>query len=150
MAAAEAEKRRWLQAVLAGAGLGRGPAGRADALQRAHACRSPASCNDPMGHHLTALNLPATGRCAGWPELTATAVAAVGKGPGVAAQLLADVAWSVSPAAQFAAHRPQRRALQALAAGIVSTRELDLDDAARDLGPRAQACPAALCAGGGH
>ncbi|MEO3690865.1 sensor histidine kinase [Roseateles paludis] len=135
MAAAEAEKRRWLQAVLAERVSGE--ALLAEQTRYSERMQIARELHDLMGHHLTALNLHLQ---LGDALLTRAdrdgAAQAVGKAQGVAAQLLADVRESVSQ--QRSSQRIDlSAALQALAAGIVSTRiELDLDDAARDLGPR--------------
>ncbi len=137
MAAAEAEKRRWLQAVLAERLSAE--ALLAEQLRYSERMEIARELHDLMGHHLTALNLhlqlgsALLGRGDG-----AGTTQAVGKAQQVAAQLLADVREAVSQ--QRGSQRIDlSAALQALAEGIVSTRvELDLvGDAARDLGPRA-------------
>ena len=136
MAAAEAEKRRWLQAVLAEQMAG----AHLLAPQRRSRPRMPRPRppHDLMGHHLTALNLQLQLGNALLARADASGAGqALDRAQGVAAQLLADVRESVSQ------QRDSQRidlsaALQALAEGIASTRiELDVDDAARDLGPRA-------------
>jgi signal transduction histidine kinase len=91
-----------------------------------------------MGHHLTALNLQLQlGGALLARSDAGGAGQAMGRAEGVAAQLLADVREAVSQ--QRSSQRIDlSAALDALAAGIASTRiELTLDDAARDLGPRA-------------
>lgn len=126
MAAAEAEKRRWLQAVLA------------EQMRYSERMQIARELHDLMGHHLTALNLQLQLGGALLARADSGAAAqALGRAEGVAAQLLADVREAVSQ--QRSSQRIDlSAALQALAEGIASTRiELALDEAARDLGPRA-------------
>ncbi|CAM3743714.1 sensor histidine kinase [Roseateles saccharophilus] len=135
MAAAEAEKRRWLQAVLAERLSGEQLL--AEQMRYSERMQIARELHDLMGHHLTALNLQLQlGGALLAREDKPGAGQALGRAQGVAAQLLADVRESVSQQ-----RRSQRidlsAALQALAEGIASTRiELALDEAARDLGPR--------------
>ena len=137
MAAAEAEKRRWLQAVLAERVSGE--ALLAEQTRYSERMQIARELHDLMGHHLTALNLHLQLGDALLARADRDGAAqAVGKAQRRGRQqLLADVRESVSQ--QRSSQRIDlSAALQALAAGIVSTRiELDLDDAARDLGPRA-------------
>ncbi|RZJ10183.1 MAG: sensor histidine kinase [Rubrivivax sp.] len=136
MAAAEAEKRRWLQAVLAEQLSGEHLL--AEQMRYSERMQIARELHDLMGHHLTALNLQLQlgnallARCD-----SSGAGKALDRAQSVAAQLLADVRESVSQ--QRSSQRIDlSAALQALAEGIASTRiELQLDDAARDLGPRA-------------
>ena len=103
-----------------------------------------------MGHHLTALNLHLQLGDALLARADRDGAARPWAGPRRGSQLLADVRESVSQ--QRSSQRIDlSAALQALAAGIVSTRiELDLDDAARDLGPRAAQALLRCVRGGGH
>lgn len=135
MAAAEAEKRRWLQAMLAE----KLSAERLQAEQLRYAERMlmARELHDVVGHHLTALNLQLQLGSALLQRADAEGAAqAVEKAQGSAARLLADVRAAVSQ------ERSSQRidlseALQALAQGIASTRiELDIAPAARDLSPR--------------
>ena len=136
MAAAEAEKRRWLQAMLAE----RLSAEQllVEQMRYTERMQIARELHDLMGHHLTALNLQLQ---LGGALLARAdqpgAGQALGRAQGVAAQLLADVRQAVSQ--QRSSQRIDlSAALQTLAEGIGSTRiELQLDDAARDLGPRA-------------
>ncbi|MFG6468095.1 sensor histidine kinase [Roseateles sp. BYS87W] len=135
MAAAESEKRRWLQAVLAEQTAGEQLL--AEQMRYSERMTIARELHDLMGHHLTALNLQLQlGGALLARNDTGGAGQAMSRAEGVAAQLLADVREAVSQ------QRSSRRinlsaALQALAEGIASTRiELTLDDAARDLGPR--------------
>jgi len=136
MAAAEAEKRRWLQAVLAEQMAGEHLL--AEQMRYSERMQIARELHDLMGHHLTALNLQLQ---LGGALLARTdaggAAQALDRAQGVAAQLLADVREAVSQ--QRSSQRIDlSAALQALAEGIASTRiELVLDEAARDLGPRA-------------
>lgn len=136
MAAAEAEKRRWLQAVLAEQMAGE--ALLAEQMRYSERMQIARELHDLMGHHLTALNLQLQlGGALLAREDRSAAAQALARAEGVAAQLLADVREAVSQ--QRSSQRIDlSAALQALAEGIASTRiELRLDDAARDLGPRA-------------
>lgn len=139
MAAAEAEKRRWLQAVLAERLSGEQLL--AEQLRYSERVQIARELHDLMGHHLTALNLQLQ---LGGALLARAdqpgAGQALDRAQGVAAQLLADVREAVSQ--QRSSQRIDlSAALQALAdsieRGIASTRiELTLDDTVRDLGPR--------------
>ncbi len=136
MAAAEAEKRRWLQAVLAEQMAGEHLL--AEQMRYSERMQIARELHDLMGHHLTALNLQLQLGNALLARADADGAGqALDRAQGVAAQLLADVRESVSQ------QRDSQRidlsaALQALAEGIASTRiELAVGDAARDLGPRA-------------
>ncbi|KQV88237.1 sensor histidine kinase [Pelomonas sp. Root1237] len=136
MAAAEGEKRRWLQAVLAEQMSGEHLL--AEQMRYNERMQIARELHDLMGHHLTALNLQLQlGGALLAREDTSGAGQAMGRAEGVAAQLLADVREAVSQ--QRSSQRIDlSAALQALAEGIASMRiELTLDDAARDLGPRA-------------
>ncbi|MBV8034554.1 histidine kinase [Roseateles sp.] len=136
MAAAEAEKRRWLQAVLAEQMAGEQLL--AEQLRYSERMQIARELHDLMGHHLTALNLQLQlGGALLARADSGGAGQALGRAQGVAAQLLADVREAVSQ--QRSSQRIDlSAALQALAEGIASTRiELKLDEAARDLGPRA-------------
>lgn len=136
MAAAEAEKRRWLQAVLAEQMAGEHLL--AEQMRYSERMQIARELHDLMGHHLTALNLQLQLGNALLARADATGAGlAMERAQGVAAQLLADVRESVSQ--QRSSQRIDlSAALQALAEGIASTRiELTVDDAARDLGPRA-------------
>jgi two-component system sensor histidine kinase DesK len=136
MAAAEGEKRRWLQAVLAERLSGEQLL--AEQMRYSERMQIARELHDLMGHHLTALNLQLQlGGALLARADAAGAGQAMGRAEGVAAQLLADVRDAVSQQ-----RRSQRidlsAALTALAEGIASTRiELVLDETARDLGPRA-------------
>lgn len=135
MAAAEAEKRRWLQAMLAE----KLSAEHLQAAQLRYAERAlmARELHDVVGHHLTALNLQLQlGEALlqrAEPEPAAQAVARARQS---AEQLLADVRAAVS--AERASQRIDlSEALQALAAGINHPRiSLDIAPAARDLSPR--------------
>jgi signal transduction histidine kinase len=136
MAAAEAEKRRWLQAVLAEQMAGEHLL--AEQMRYSERMQIARELHDLMGHHLTALNLQLQlGGALLARQDASGAGQAMGRAEGVAAQLLADVREAVSQ--QRSSQRIDlSAALKALAEGIASTRiELALDDAARDLGPRA-------------
>lgn len=140
MAAAEGEKRRWLQAVLAERLSGEQLL--AEQMRYSERMQIARELHDLMGHHLTALNLQLQlGGALLAREDKPGAGQALARAQGVAAQLLADVRESVSQ--QRSSQRIDlSAALQALAdsleKGIASTRvELALDAAARDLGPRA-------------
>ncbi|MGM9482605.1 sensor histidine kinase [Roseateles sp. NT4] len=136
MAAAEAEKRRWLQAVLAEQMAGEHLL--VEQMRYSERMQIARELHDLMGHHLTALNLQLQlGGALLARQDTPGAGQAMGRAEGVAAQLLSDVREAVSQ--QRSSQRIDlSAALQALAEGIASTRiELALDDAARDLGPRA-------------
>ncbi len=136
MAAAEGEKRRWLQAVLAERLSGEQLL--AEQTRYSERMQIARELHDLMGHHLTALNLQLQLGGALLARADSGAAAqALGRAEGVAAQLLADVREAVSQ--QRSSQRIDlSAALQALAEGIASTRiELALDEAARDLGPRA-------------
>lgn len=136
MAAAEAEKRRWLQAVLAEQMAGEQLL--AEQMRYSERMQIARELHDLMGHHLTALNLQLQLGGALLARSDAGGAAqALDRAQGVAAQLLADVREAVSQ--QRSSQRIDlSAALQALAEGIASTRiELVLDEAARDLGPRA-------------
>ncbi len=136
MAAAEAEKRRWLQAMLAE----RISAEQLQAEQLRYAERLTLAreLHDVFGHHLTALNLQLQlGSALLARQDSAGASQAVEKAREGAAQLLADVREAVSEQRQLS-RIDLSAALQALADGIASTRiELDIAEAARDLSPRA-------------
>lgn len=139
MAAAEAEKRRWLQAVLAEQRSGEHLL--AEQMRYSERMQIARELHDLMGHHLTALNLQLQLGGALLARTDATGAGqALDRAQGVAAQLLADVREAVSQ--QRSSQRIDlSAALQALVdgieKGIASTRiELALDDAARDLGPR--------------
>ncbi|MBW8846988.1 MAG: hypothetical protein JF607_18640 [Burkholderiales bacterium] len=136
MAAAEGEKRRWLQAVLAEQMSGEHLL--AEQMRYSERMQIARELHDLMGHHLTALNLQLQlGGALLAREDKPGAGQALDRAQGVAAQLLADVREAVSQ--QRSSQRIDlSAALQALAEGIASTRiELALDGAARDLGPRA-------------
>jgi two-component system, NarL family, sensor histidine kinase DesK len=136
MAAAEAEKRRWLQALLAEQMAGEHLL--AEQMRYSERMQIARELHDLMGHHLTALNLQLQLGNALLARADASGAGlAMERAQGVAAQLLADVRESVSQ--QRSSQRIDlSAALQALAEGIASTRiELAVDDAARDLGPRA-------------
>ncbi|MBV8603415.1 MAG: ATP-binding protein [Pelomonas sp.] len=135
MAAAEAEKRRWLQVMLAE----RVSAEQllAEQLRYAERLALAREFHDVFGHHLTALNLQLQlGSALLQREDATSAAQAVERAREGAARLLDDVREAVS------AQRSSRRidlsaALEALASGVESTRvELAVADAARDLSPR--------------
>lgn len=135
MAAAEAEKRRWLQAMLAE----KLSAERLQAEQLRYAERAlmARELHDVVGHHLTALNLQLQLGGALLQRADAEGAAqAVEKARGSAERLLADVREAVT--AERASQRIDlSEALLTLAQGIASTRiELDIAEAARDLSPR--------------
>lgn len=135
MAAAEAEKRRWLQAVLAERLSGEQLL--AEQMRYSERMQIARELHDLMGHHLTALNLQLQlGGALLARADAAGAGQAMSRAEGVAAQLLADVRAAVSQ--QRSSQRIDlSAALAALAEGIASTRiELSVDDSARDLGPR--------------
>lgn len=140
MAAAEGEKRRWLQAVLAERLSGEQLL--AEQMRYSERMQIARELHDLMGHHLTALNLQLQlGGALLARDDSPNATQALARAEGVAAQLLADVREAVSQ--QRSSQRIDlSAALQALAEGIergiAHTRiELALDEAARDLGPRA-------------
>ncbi len=135
MAAAEAEKRRWLQAMLAERLSAE--ALQAEQLRYNERTLMARELHDVVGHHLTALNLQLQLGSALLQRSDADGAAqAVDKAREGAARLLADVREAVSQ------QRSSRRidlssALQVLADSIASTRvELDIDADARDLSPR--------------
>ena len=135
MAAAEAERRRWLQAMLAERLSAE--ALQAEQLRYSERTLMARELHDVVGHHLTALNLQLQlGSALLHRHETEGAALAVEKAREGAARLLADVREAVSQ------QRSERRidlstALQALADGIASTRvELDIAADARDLSPR--------------
>ncbi|MEJ6007962.1 histidine kinase [Paucibacter sp. AS339] len=135
MAAAEAEKRRWLQVMLAE----RVSAEHLQAEQLRYNERTlmARELHDVVGHHLTALNMQLQlGSALLQRGKGDDASQAVGKARECAAQLLADVRAAVSQ--QRSSQRIDlSAALQALAEGIALTRiELDIAPAARDLSPR--------------
>jgi len=135
MAAVEAEKRRWLQVMLAE----RMSAEQLQAEQMRYSERTlmARELHDVVGHHLTALNLQLQLSSALLQRQDASgAAAAVDRAQSSAAQLLADVREAVSQ--QRSSQRIDlSSALQALAEGVASTRiELRIAPAARDLGPR--------------
>jgi signal transduction histidine kinase len=136
MGAAEAEKRRWLQAVLAERLSGEQLL--AEQMRYSERMEIARELHDLMGHHLTALNLQLQlGGALLAREDSGSAAQALSRAQGVAAQLLADVREAVSQQRQ-SQRIDLSAALHALADGIASTRiELALDEAARDLGPRA-------------
>ena len=136
MAAAETEKRRWLQTVLAEKMAGEHLL--AEQMRYSERMQIARELHDLMGHHLTALNLQLQlGGALLARSDAGSAGQALDRAQGVAAQLLADVREAVSQQ-RSSQHIDLSAALQALAEGIASTRiELTLDDAARDLGPRA-------------
>jgi len=136
MAAAEAEKRRLLQVMLAERLSAEQLQG--EQLRYAERLSLARELHDVFGHHLTALNLQLQlGSALLARSDAAGASQAVERAREGAAQLLAEVREAVS------AQRAQGRidlsaALRALADGIGSARvELDIADAARDLSPRA-------------
>jgi len=135
MAAAEAEKRRWLQLMLAERLSAE--ALQAEQLRYSERMLIARELHDVVGHHLTALNLQLQlGSALLQRSDREGAQQAVDKARAGAAQLLADVREAVSQ------QRGSRRidlstALLVLAEGIASTRiELDIAPDARDLGPR--------------
>lgn len=135
MAAAEAEKRRWLQAMLAE----RLSAEQLQAEQLRYNERTlmARELHDVVGHHLTALNLQLQLGSALLQRADADGAAlAVEKARGSAAHLLADVREAVSQ--QRSSQRIDlSTALQALADGIASSHiRLNIAPAARDLSPR--------------
>lgn len=136
MAANEAEKRRWLQVMLAEKTSGERL--QAEQLRYAERMVMARELHDVMGHHLTALNLhlQLSGALLQRAD-TDGARQAVEKAREGAARLLADVRAAVS--AERASQRIDlSAALTALAEGIASTQiTLELDEAARDLSPRA-------------
>ncbi len=135
MAAAEAEKRRWLQAMLAERLSAE--ALQAEQLRYGERLALARELHDVVGHHLTGLNLQLQLGSALLERADAPgATLAVARAQEGAAHLLADVREAVSQ--QRGARRIDlSAALQALADGIASTRiELDIADAARDLSPR--------------
>lgn len=135
LAAAEAERRRWFQAMLAEKDSGERL--QIEQLRYAERLSMARELHDVMGHHLTALNLHLQlGEALLQRQDAPGAAQAVGKARHGAAGLLAEVRAAVSR------ERDSQRinleaALRTLADGIVSTRiELDLDPVARDLSPR--------------
>jgi signal transduction histidine kinase len=135
MVAAEAEKRRWLQVMLAERLSGEQL--QAEQLRYSERAMMARELHDVVGHHLTALNLQLQlGSALLQRRDAGGAMLAVDKARENAAGLLADVREAVSQ--QRSAPRIDlTTALQALAEGIASTRiELDIAPAARDLGPR--------------
>ena len=135
MAAAEAEKRRWLQAMLAEKLSGEQL--QAEQLRYGERLALARELHDVVGHHLTGLNLQLQLGSALLARADAPgATLAVARAQAGAAHLLADVREAVSQ--QRGARRIDlSAALQALADGIASPRiELDIADAARDLSPR--------------
>jgi len=135
MAAAEAEKRRWLQVMLAERLSGEQLL--AEQLRYAERLSLARELHDVFGHHLTALNLQLQlGSALLQRDDASNAAQAVERAREGAARLLEDVREAVSQ------HRSSRRidlsaALDALATGVASTRvELAVDEAARDLSPR--------------
>jgi signal transduction histidine kinase len=136
MAAAEAEKRRWLQAMLAERLSAEHL--QAEQLRYAERLSLARELHDVFGHHLTALNLQLQlGSALLARNDTSGAQQAVERAREGAAQLLADVREAVSEQRSLS-RIDLSAALQALANGIGSTRiELDIAEAARDLSPRA-------------
>ncbi|WP_310385293.1 sensor histidine kinase [Roseateles sp.] len=135
MVAAEAEKRRWLQVMLAERLSGEQL--QAEQLRFSERAMMARELHDVVGHHLTALNLQLQlGSALLQRRDAGGALLAVDKARANAAGLLADVREAVSQ--QRSAPRIDlTSALQALADGIASTRiALDIAPAARDLGPR--------------
>ncbi len=135
MAAAEAEKRRWLQVMLAE----RLSAEQLQAEQLRYSERTlmARELHDVVGHHLTALNMQLQlGGALLQRHKTEGASQAVEKARECAAQLLADVRAAVSQ--QRSSQRIDlSAALHALAEGIALIRiELDIAPGARDLSPR--------------
>lgn len=135
LAAAETEKRRWLQAMLAEKRSAEQL--QAEQLRYSERALMARELHDIVGHHLTALNLQLQlGSALLQREDSAGAATAVDKARRSAELLLADVRAAVS------AERSTQRidlsaALQALAEGISSPRiTLALDDSVRDLSPR--------------
>ena len=136
MAAAEAEKRRWLQVMLAERLSAE--ALQAEQLRYSERMLMARELHDVVGHHLTALNLHLQlGSALLQRSDTSGAIQAVDKAREGAAHLLADVREAVSQ--QRSSQRIDlSTALRALAEGIASTRiELDIAADARDLSPRA-------------
>lgn len=136
MAAAEAEKRRWLQAMLAEKHSGERL--QVEQMRYAERMSMARELHDVMGHHLTALNLHLQLSEAllhrADPEAAALAVSKAREG---AAHLLQDVRAAVSRE-RASACIDLSAALHTLAEGIASTQiTLSLDEAARDLSPRA-------------
>jgi signal transduction histidine kinase len=135
MAASEAEKRRLLQVMLAERVSGE--ALLAEQTRYGERMQIARELHDLMGHHLAALSLHLQlGDALLTRDDRAGTAQALSKAQGVAAHLLADVREAVSQ--QRGSQRIDlSQALQALADGIVATRiELEMDDSARDLGPR--------------
>jgi len=135
MAAAESEKRRWLQAMLAE----RLSAEQLQAEQLRYNERTlmARELHDVVGHHLTALNLQLQLSSALLQRADGEGAAlAVDKARQSAANLLADVRQAVSQ--QRSSQRIDlSTALQALVDGIASTHiELTIAPSARDLSPR--------------
>jgi signal transduction histidine kinase len=136
MAAAEAEKRRWLQAMLAERLSAEHL--QAEQLRYAERLSLARELHDVFGHHLTALNLQLQlGSALLARQDAGGAQQAVERAREGAAQLLADVREAVSEQRSLS-RIDLSAALHALADGIGSTRiELDIAEAARDLSPRA-------------
>jgi two-component system sensor histidine kinase DesK len=135
MVSAEAEKRRWLQAMLAERLSGEQL--QAEQLRYSERALMARELHDVVGHHLTALNLQLQlGSALLQRRDPNGALLAVDKARDNAAGLLAAVREAVSQ--QRSAPRIDlTAALQALAEGIASCRiELDIAPAARDLSPR--------------
>lgn len=135
LAAAEAERRRWFQAMLAEKDSGERL--QIEQLRYAERLSMARELHDVMGHHLTALNLHLQlGEALLQRQDPDGAAQAVGKAKLGAAGLLAEVRAAVSR------ERESQRinleaALRTLADGIASTQiELSLDPVARDLSPR--------------
>lgn len=135
LAAAEAERRRWFQAMLAEKDSGERL--QVEQLRYAERLSMARELHDVMGHHLTALNLHLQLSDALLKRHDeAGAAQAVEKARLGAAGLLAEVRAAVSR------ERESQRinleaALRTLAEGIASTQiELSLDPVARDLSPR--------------
>ncbi len=135
MAALEAEKRRWLQVMLAEKRSAEQL--QAEQLRYAERLLLARELHDVVGHHLTALNLQLQlGEALLQRDDKGGAALAVHKAGASAAALLADVRAAVSQ------QRNSQRidlshALQALAAGIATPQiMLQLDAVAQDLSPR--------------
>ncbi|MBT9492646.1 MAG: ATP-binding protein [Paucibacter sp.] len=135
MVAAEAEKRRWLQVMLAERLSGEQL--QAEQLRYSERALMARELHDVVGHHLTALNLQLQlGSALLQRRDQGGALLAVDKARENAAGLLADVREAVSQQ-RLGPRIDLTTALQALADGIRSTRiALDIAPAARDLSPR--------------
>ncbi|MDC8785720.1 sensor histidine kinase [Roseateles koreensis] len=135
MAAVEAEKRRWLQVMLAE----QLSAEQLQAEQMRYHERTlmARELHDVVGHHLTALNLQLQLSSALLARTDVEGAAtAVDRAQLSAARLLADVREAVSQQ-RSAARIDLSGALQALAEHVASTRiTLNISPAARDLSPR--------------